>query len=194
MKTTEAITKIPRTGRIGRFAKIVEGKTSQKSFIRILEKSDAYNSYKPDKKALWWNSAMERLEQELGTEKAIEVMQSCGSKCCGKGQRQTAKRLMKESTSIKNFLDKVSHYEVKDDELDYQLINSNTIIGKHNRCFCGQVKKSNVQFKNTIYCQCSVAFNKQFFEAAFEMPVDVELTQSILNGADYCEFKITINQ
>lgn len=192
MKTTADVTKIPRTGRIGRFVKIVEGKTTKESFLRILKNSDAYITYKPDQKALWWNNAMGRLEQELGTEKAIEVMQSCGSKCCGHGQRKTAKRLMKESSSIENFLEKVSRYEVKDGELEYKLINSHTIIGKHNRCFCGQVKKSKECFENNIYCQCSVAFNKAFFEAAFDKPVKVELKQSILNGGDCCEFKITI--
>ena len=72
------------------------------------------------------------------------------------------------------------------------MIDENTIIGKHNRCFCGQVKKSKELFKNNTYCQCSVEFIKQFFEAAFEKPVEVELKQSILNSGDFCEFEIKI--
>ena len=187
MKSTDKISKIPKTGRIGRFAKIVENKTNEVSFVKIMEKSEEYGKYKPDKKALWWNNAIERLENELGTERAIEVMRNCGSKCCGQGQRKTAKRLMDESSSMLDFLDKVSNYEVRDGELEYKLINKNTIIGKHNRCFCGQVKKSKELFDSKTYCQCSVEFNKQFFEAAFEKPVEVELNQSILNGGDYCE-------
>ena len=99
---------------------------------------------------------------------------------------------MKESTSIIEFLEKVSKYGVKDGELEYKLINENTIIGKHNKCFCGQVKLSKELFKNNTYCQCSVEFNKQFFEAAFEKPVDVKLKQSILTGGDFCEFEITL--
>lgn len=192
MKSIEDISKIPKTGRIGRFAKIVENKTSQDCFLRIMEKSDEYGKYKPEKKALWWNHAIERLENELGKESTTEVMRACGSKCCGQGQRKTAKRLMKESSSIEDFLDKVSNYEVRDGELEYKLINEKTIIGKHNRCFCGQVKKSKELFDSNTYCQCSVEFNKQFFEAAFEKTVEVELKQSILNGGDYCEFEIKI--
>jgi len=194
MKTTDNTSNIPRTGRIGRFAKIVEAKTTTDSFIRIMEKSDEYNKYKADKKALWWDNAVDRLEKELGNKGAIDVMRTCGSKCCGKGQRKTAKRLMDESTSMEDFLEKVSKYEVKDGEIEYKLINSNTIIGKHNRCFCGQVKKSKELFKNNIYCQCSVEFNKQFFEAAFEKPVEVELKQSIITGGDWCEFEIRIGE
>ena len=194
MKSTEDLHNIPKTGRIGRFAKIVKSKTAKDSYIRIMEKSDEYNKYKPDKKALWWKNAVERLENELGIDRAIEIMRTCGSKCCGQGQRKTAKRLMNESSSLEDFLERVSKYEVKEGELEYKLINDNTIIGKHNKCFCGQVKKSKELFKNKTYCQCSVEFNKQFFEAAFEKPVNVELKQSIINGGDFCEFEIKIEK
>ena len=194
MKTTEDLHNIPKTGRIGRFAKIVKSKTAKDSYIRIMEKSDEYNKYKPDEKALWWKNAVERLENELGIDRAIEIMRTCGSKCCGQGQRKTAKRLMNESSSLEDFLERVSKYEVKEGELEYKLINDNTIIGKHHKCFCGQVKKSKELFKNKTYCQCSVEFNKQFFEAAFEKPVNVELKQSIINGGDFCEFEIKIEK
>ena len=184
---------IPKTGRIGRFAKIVESKTEEDIYLRRMKNSDDYDKYKPENKALWWNNAIERLEKELGSKKAIEIMRTCGSKCCGQGQRKTAKRLMSESSSIEDFLKKLSNYEVKDGVLEYKLIDNNTIIGKHNKCFCGQVKKSTELFKNKTYCQCSVEFNKQFFESAFKKPVEVKLKQSIINGGDFCEFEIKIN-
>ncbi len=183
---------IPKTGRIGRFAKIVKSKTDIDTYFEIMEKSNGYNKFKPEKKALWWNNAVEKLETRLGTKGAIEVMRICGSKCCGKGQRKTAKRLMSESSSIEKFLEKISNYEVKEGELEYKLINNKTINAKYNKCFCGQVKKQTDPFKNLTYCQCSVEFNKQFFEAAFEKPVKVELKQSIINGDDFCEFEIKI--
>ena len=190
MKSTDNLDKIPKTGRIGRFAKILTSKIDTDIFIRIMQDSSEYGKYKPDKKAHWWKNAVERLENELGKKEATEVMRTCGSKCCGKGQRKTAKRLMNESSSIEEFLEKLSKYGVKDGELEYKLIDNNTIIGKHNKCFCGQVKKTKELFKNKTYCQCSVEFNKQFFESAFEKPVEVELKQSIINGGDYCEFEI----
>lgn len=191
MNSTEDI---PKTGRIGRFAKIVESKTAEDFYRRIMENSCEYSRYKSDEKALWWSNAIERLENEVGTDKAIEVMRACGSKCCGKGQRKTAKRLMNESSSIEDFIKRISTYEVKEGELEYKLLNNNTIIAKHNKCFCGQVKKTKEPFKNTTYCQCSVEFNKQFFEAAFEKPVTVELKQSIITGGDCCEFEIKIRK
>lgn len=183
---------IPRTGRIGRFAKILEKEVNEDVLIKIMHGFAEYNSLKPDKKASWWKNTIENMETELGKKKSITIMNSCGAKCCGKGQRKTAKRLMNESNSIEEFLDKISKYEVKDGELEYKLVNSNTIIGKHNKCFCGQVKQLKEKFKNDTYCQCSVEFNRQFFQAAFDAPVEIELKQSILNGGECCEFIISI--
>jgi hypothetical protein len=192
MNSTDDSSKTPLTGRIGRFARILKDKTSHESYLRIMDQSERYNQYKPEGKAIWWNSAIEKMETELGTQDATEVMRACGSKCCGAGQRKTARRLMQESSSVKDFLDKLSNYEVREGELEYKLIDENTIIGKHNRCFCGQVKKSPDLFKSEVYCQCSVEFNKQFFEAAFEGEVMVRLVQSILTGGDFCEFEIKL--
>ncbi len=156
MKSTDKISKIPRTGRIGRFAKIVENKTNEDSFVKIMEKSEEYGKYKPDKKALWWKKAIESLELELGKDTAIEVMRTCGSKCCGNGQRKTARKLMNEASSLKDFLDRFINYGVKDGELGYEIINEKTFTTKHNKCFCGQVKKSIDLFKTDTYCHCSV--------------------------------------
>lgn len=193
MKLTDELQKIPKTGRIGRFAKIVESKVESDAFLKIMKKSDEYDDYKAEEKAKWWKKSIEKLEDEIGLEGAVEVMNTCGSKCCGQGQRKTAKRMMEESSSLKDFLERFVQYGVKEGELGYEIIDENTFITKHNKCFCGQVKKSKELFKNETYCQCSVEFNKQFFEAAFEKSVEVELKQSILNGGDYCEFEIRIN-
>lgn len=183
---------IPRTGRIGRFAKIVEARTKQDTLLRIMKGAEQYGEYRPEQKARWWKQTVERLESELGDEAAVEIMGTCGGKCCGSGQRKTAKRLMIESSSIPDFLDKVSHYKVKEGEIEYRMIYDHRIIGKHNRCFCGQVRQSKELFAGSTYCQCSVAFNRQFFGAAFDKPVQMELKSSILNGDDFCEFDIRI--
>ena len=184
---------IPRTGRIGRFAKILEKEVDQETLIRIMQDSNIYNSFKPDKKAAWWMHAVDRLEQEIGKQKTIEIMKACGKKCCGQGNRKIAKRLMSESNSIQEFLEKTNKYGVKDGELEYNLKDEKTIIGHFHRCFCGQVKHAKTLFKNKIYCHCSAEFHKQFFEAALEKTIDVEITQSIISGAKSCEFIIHIN-
>ena len=183
---------IPRTGRIGRFAKIVEKGVDQDRFHRIMQDSEMYAGFKPDKKAAWWKSAMDRLENEVGEEDAIEIMMSCGRKCCNQGTRKSAKRLMSESSSFQEFLEKASSYGVKEGEIEYKALDEKTVVGHFYRCFCGQVRQNTSPFPKTTFCQCSVEFHKQYFEAALGQPVQVEILQSILNGAEFCEFIIQI--
>ena len=131
------------------------------------------------------------MQNELGEDKAIQIIKICGSKCCGKGQRATAKRLYTEAGTVPKFLEKISKYEVREGELNYILENEHTIIAEHNKCFCKQVSNSKEKFSNSIYCQCSVEFNKQFFTSAFGKEVEVQLLQSIICGAKSCKFRIT---
>ena len=187
-------TSIPKTGRIGRFAKIIEKDLGEELLLEVMQDSDKYSLFKAPEKAIWWSSAVERLEKGAGTDKAIEIMKQCGQKCCGQGMRKTAKRLMGESKSMEEFLEKASTYEVKEGEIEYTLKDVNTIIGIFNRCFCGQVKQTKRPFKNKTYCQCSAEFHKQFFQAALEKPIEVELTQSIISGAKACKFVIHIKE
>jgi len=68
-----------------------------------------------------------------GKEKAVGIMEKCGAKCCGAGQRKTARRLMKESGSLTRFLERISTYDVKDGDLRYILEDKHTIIAEHNK-------------------------------------------------------------
>jgi predicted hydrocarbon binding protein len=185
---------IPKTGRIGRFAKIIEEDLGEEIMLEVMKNSDKYPSLKAPEKAAWWSAAVERLEKGVGSEETKNIMNLCGARCCGQGNRKTAKRLKDESKSLEDFLTKASNYEVKAGEIEYSLKDDSTIIGIFNKCFCGQVKQTKEPFKNKTYCQCSVEFHKQFFKAALEKPIEVELTQSIITGADYCKFIIHIKE
>lgn len=185
------LSQMPKTGRIGRFIKILQPEIEENTLIEILDNAGHYNSMNAEEKSAWWKKAIEKTETRLGQKKAVQVMNKCGSKCCGNGQRATAKRLFAESESLQDFLDKISKHDVKDGDLDYHLETENTIIAEHNKCFCKQVANTKEQFNNMTYCQCSVEFNKQFFSAALGKKVHVELLQSIICGAKSCRFKIT---
>lgn len=186
------IDRMPQTGRIGRFVKILKAKIEIDAFSFILEDAIKYDSLTAEEKSAWWKNAIEKMEGRLGKDKAIQIMKECGSKCCGKGQRDTAMRLYKESGTIENFLERISKHDVREGDLTYTLVNENTIIAEHNRCFCHQVANTKERFDNLTYCHCSVEFNKQFFTSALGKEVHVELLQSIVCGAKSCKFRITI--
>jgi predicted hydrocarbon binding protein len=99
---------------------------------------------------------------------------------------------MSESSSFQEFLEKASSYGVKECEIEYKALDEKTIVGHFYRCFCGQVKQTTSPFPKTTFCQCSAEFHKQYFEAALEKPVRVELVQTIISGAPHCEFMIHI--
>ena len=187
-----AITKIPRTGRIGRFAKIIEKELGEEILLRVMQDSEEYKLFKPPEHAAWWKSALERLEEEVGTKKAVEIMSLCGQKCCGPGTRKSAKRLMDESKSLEEFLRKASTYGVTEGDVEYKLDDNKTIVGTFRRCFCKQVARTEEPFNNLTYCQCSAEFHKHYFEAAIGKQICVELEQSIISGAENCIFKLHI--
>jgi len=177
--------KFPRTGRIGRFVKILEKEVPKDLMIKILKDSDEYNTFNPSKKAEWWKNAVIIMEKELGTGKTKEILCQCGQKCCGQGHRKTVRKKFEESKSMNEFLEKIS---IKD--VTYELFDKNTIVAEYKRCFCGNVKNASTTFPNLTYCKCGTEFNRQYFSAAFQKPVKVELKNSVINGSDTCNYII----
>lgn len=194
MKNQEhsSLTQMPITGRIGRLVKILQPEIEQDAFIEILENADKYESMSTVEKSDWWKNAVSKMEHRLGKDKAVQIMRKCGSKCCGSGQRATARRLYTESASMQGFLDKISTHDVREGDLTYRLEDDKTIIAEHHKCFCKQVANTKERFENTTYCQCSVEFNQQFFAAGLGKEVQAELLQSIICGAKSCKFRITL--
>ena len=179
--------KYPRTGRIGRFVKILEKEVSEDKMIKILRNSDKYNSLSPSKKAEWWKDAIILMENEISIDKTKKILCQCGQKCCGQGHRKTVRKKFEESKSIEEFLEKIS---IKD--VSYELIDKKTIVAEYQRCFCGSVKSTKTTFPNLTYCECGSEFNRQYFSSAFGKPVNVELIKSVINGSDSCKYVIHI--
>ena len=178
---------IPRTGRIGRFVKILEKEVSKDVMLKILQDSDKYNLYNAHKRAEWWKDAIIRMEKGIGVEKTKKILGKCGSKCCGQGHRNTVRKKFESSNSIEEFLVKIS---IKD--VTYELVDKNTIVAEYKRCFCGNVKSAETTFPNLTYCECGTEFNRQYFSSAFRKPVEVELIKSVISGSDSCRYIIHI--
>jgi hypothetical protein len=152
--------------------------------------ADKYGSSNYAEKAAWWREAVERLAKEVGEETAIKIMESCGRKCCGPTRIKHAKKLMNESKSLEELLGRLNKIRIGGGRL--RLKNQNTVVGGYDRCYCGQVKQTKKPFSNRIYCHCSVGWYKQLFESALGRPIQIEIQQSIISGAESCEFIIHI--
>ena len=186
---------VPKTGKIGRFAKILKKETNENTLVKIMRDSDRYESFNNTKKATWWRDAMVRLENELGRDNAQEIMLACGQKCCGESHRKLARQYWQESKNLKEFIDKLNNHIYRGQVSGIaggrlKVKDAHTITGGYDQCYCGQVKHTTEPFPNDIYCHCAAGWLKMLFESAFEKPVNVKMIQSILNGADSCEFLI----
>ncbi len=182
---------LPTSGRIGRFARFLVAIGGEKSAGKVTLGINGYDGLNRREKAAWWDDTMVRLEKTLGRDKAIEVMASCGSKCCGAQTRKKAVAIRKESSSTADFLRRLNGTGLGGGRLN--LRDENTITGGYDRCYCGQASAASKPFANDIYCQCSKSWLEQFFGAIFERPVSVKMAKTILQGAKTCEFTIGFN-
>jgi predicted hydrocarbon binding protein len=161
---------------------------SEKVIIET-ERFDATSDYA--QKAEWIRNAMRRLEKEAGKPTARKVMQACGRKCCGPTQQKRARQFMEQSNSVKELLARLNERGIGGGRL--KLKDAHTIVGGYDWCYCGRVKHTQHVFPTDTYCHCSVGWYKSLFDAAFGKPVKVKLKQSIIQGADRCEFEITFD-
>ncbi|MBN1506450.1 MAG: hypothetical protein JW955_06370 [Sedimentisphaerales bacterium] len=161
---------------------------SEKVIIET-ERFDETSDYA--QKAEWIKNAVQRLEKEAGRPTARKVMQACGMKCCGPTQQKRAKQLMAESKSVEELLAKLNERGIGGGRL--KLKAPNTIVGGYDWCYCGRVKHTRQSFATDTWCYCSAGWHKSLFEAAFGKPVKVKLKQSIIQGAESCEFEIELS-
>jgi hypothetical protein len=154
--------KIPKKGKIGALAKNIEKKTDQAVVQKVMRDIDQFESASNrSEKAEWINEAIERLEEQVGKNESVKIMENCGRDCCGSKHSGHAKQLMSESKSIDEFLNKLSRGGVK-----FKLKDKNTIAGEFNKCYCSMVNQSPKPFSSNIYCHCSIGWIKQLFEPA----------------------------
>jgi hypothetical protein len=178
-------------GWLTRFKRCIDaeaGAAVSKKVIIKPEQFDETSNYA--QRAEWISSAVQRLEKEVGKATAIKVMQACGMKCCGPTQQKRAKQFMEESHSVEELLAKLNAAGIGGGRL--KLKNNSTISGGYDWCYCGRVKHTKKPFPTDTYCHCSTGWYQSLFEAAFGKPVEVTLKQSILQGAESCEFEIRL--
>jgi len=182
---------IMKPGRLNRLAVLLQQKTDAITAERVFSGHDEYFSAKNAKaKAAWMRQMMSRLEENCDAITCSQVLQSCGRKCCGINSRKHVRKLYLESPSLEEFILKMNQCGLGGGRL--KLLSADTICAGYDKCFCGQVSQTEVQFPSQTYCQCSVGWYKQLFETALGTQVEVELLQSIISGAKSCEFRIRL--
>lgn len=149
--------------------------------------------------SLWVKGAVERLERLAGERTAVTVMEACGVACArvNHGVIARAKARRSRHASEEAFLAAEARdpqdgtWLERDGDVLYQTYTPQTFTNPA-RCYCALM--SDLPPDETvpgIYCHCSKAFVRSYWEEVLGRPVQVEILKSAVSGSSVCRFRIT---
>jgi hypothetical protein len=154
---------------------------------RILQSRPPFDSLTTSgQRSKWIENLMKCLNEVLGDETARQVMQACGTQCIGQSTLEKVKRLQRGCGSLDDLLERLNQAHIGGGKMHRE---GEVIYASYERCYCGSVSKGRQSISAT-YCSCSCGWYQQLFETLLEKPVQVELVDSIIHGADICRFII----
>jgi predicted ArsR family transcriptional regulator len=142
----------------------------------------------PVQTARWIQNMVDHLTDVVGEEAAREVMEACGQQCIGQSLLIKAKKIHTESRDLDDLLSRLNEAHIGGGNL-YR--DGDVIHASYARCYCGSVSKTRHPI-STNYCECSCGWYRNLFETLLDQPVKIELVDSIIHGADTCQFIIHI--
>ncbi len=166
---------------------------------KVMEGSDRLTaSTKPEKVAEWTRGAMERLDTLVDEETRNQIMIQCGYHCASvnKSPILKAKARRKKHRTEDEFLKAEEEHPpagtrlVRRGNLLYQFYTPQAFT-RPMRCYCSLLRGLPVgETASLTYCQCSRGFVQKYWEGVLERPVEVELVESCISGAEECKFVI----
>jgi predicted hydrocarbon binding protein len=140
----------------------------------------------PKQKAKSIQRMMEVLDRDLDLPRRKTIMEACGRRCIGASTLAKARQLQRGAQDLDDLLVLLNQAHIGGGHLRRE---EHVIHAAYDRCYCGSVNQANAPFSST-YCQCSCGWFRQLFETLLGKPVEVELLDSILQGAERCRFTI----
>ena len=146
--------------------------------------------------AVWVKGAMGRLDALVDERTRIQIMENCGYKCAetNRGAMDEAIARRRKYKNIDEFLEAEQQNPAKGTKLVrkgnilYQVYRPQELGVKG---YCSLVRGLPADESLSLtYCHCSKGFVKKLWEAVLERPVEVELVQSVISGAEECRFVI----
>lgn len=175
--------------KVDTFKENIEGNVDEAAGDELRQACDAYTAMTtPRQKACAIREIMEILDRETSANVRHEIMEACGRQCIGASVLDKARCLQKESENIDDLIIRLNQVHIGGGNLSRE---GNVIHAFYDRCYCGSVSQSKKLLSGT-YCHCSCGWYRQLFETLLSKPVEIELQGSILQGAERCEFLISV--
>jgi hypothetical protein len=186
-------------GQIQEIGGHIEEFAGKKVRDKVMEGSEKAAAAKDRRQvALWVKDAIDRLDTATTPEKCRQIMTACGYNCIAKnkGLAQGIKNRRQKYQTEEEFLKTEIKKPVHGIRLERQ---GNILIQYYTphtystprRCFCGLMFALPEGVNASLtYCQCSRGFVEKYWEGALGRPVQVEVKETCLTGADECKFII----
>jgi hypothetical protein len=152
----------------------------------------------PVKSALWMKVAIDRLDVSTTPEKCSQIMTACGHACLAmnikgmEASKEVRRKCATEDEFLKielNATPDITRYKRNGDILYWYYTPHK--IGKGMRCVCPLLSMLPEGVNaSPSYCQCSRAFVQAYWSGILGRPVQVELGETSITGADECKFII----
>lgn len=176
--------KIPNSGRLGSLAKTILEESGEKVLNEMFQ--DYKASLKGKQQSEWVLNMIKNLEKKIGIENAISIIEKDGRKSCGNGFKNTVRKLMKKSDSIKEFVENLKeHYKRTS---FFELEDEDTIVGGHRKCYM-MIKSASIPIDSNLFCYYCVGHGKEFYETALEHPIEAEIIETVMTGGETCKFR-----
>jgi predicted ArsR family transcriptional regulator len=172
-----------------RFTNSLNNHTDINQQEHILQRLPAYDTLTtPVQTTRWIKNLVDNLTDVVGEETARDVMEACGQQCIGQSLLAKAEKIQTQSRDIDDLLERLNGAHIGGGKLHRD---GNVINASYERCYCGSVSKTRQPISKN-YCQCSCGWYRKLFETLLNHPVKVELLDSIIHGANTCQFIIHI--
>jgi len=173
--------------RVERLAKTLTAQVGADVTSKVIEGcEEIVATASPAKKAKWAKAAMDRLDAQVPEDIRMQVMEQCGRACIGRSTIERAKTARRSTKGLDEFLDRLNREHIGGGKLKRD---GDIVYARYDRCYCGLVSATKEPISPT-YCHCSRGWVLELFEQVFGKSVQVDLLQSIVQGAPFCQFAI----
>jgi hypothetical protein len=137
----------------------------------------------------WLDSLMKGFENVGEEGNCIGILEGCGKDCAQSHQIEGfAKKLRADASSGE--LDALVESVNKGIPGTHLEREGDTLLFRYDKCFCSIRNAGWVS--HAEFCNCTVGWNKTFFTALLEKPVEAKLEKSIGKGDSCCLVRITV--
>lgn len=137
---------------------------------------------------LWIHSVIQLMDEELPEEYRKRILERCGRGCAfGSGMVEQLQQANLTGLSPEEVFTSLKHPCFFGERI---LMEEGSFLTICPECYCPFVN-DNLQAIPESYCDCTMGWTKQVFETALGRPVEVEVEQSIIRGADHCRIRTT---